>query len=120
MTKSSNNEWILNGRKTWSTLSPVLTYAMTLAAVEDGSGDVAKIVVEMNSSGVSIEETWNSMSMRATGSHDIIFNNVKVSEKDFISRSNPKNRASISPNGAAWFPMLLSGANLGIAHSARI
>ena len=120
LTKSSNNEWILNGRKTWSTLSPVLTYAMTLAAVEDGSGDVAKIVVAMNSTGVSIEETWNSMSMRATGSHDIIFNNVKVSEKDFISRSNPKNRASISSNGAAWFPMLLSGANLGIAHSARL
>ena len=118
--KSNGDEWVLNGRKTWSTLSPVLTYAVTLAAVEDGSGDVAKIVVEMDSSGVSIEETWNSMSMRATGSHDIIFDNVKVSEKDFISRSNSKKQNSTSPDGAAWFPMLLSGANLGIAHSARL
>ena len=119
LTKTNANEWLLNGRKTWSTLSPVLTYAMTLVAVEDGSGDVAKIVVNMDSPGVSIEETWNSMSMRATGSHDIIFHNVKVSEKDFISRSNAKKPTPVSPNGTAWFPMLLSGANLGIAHSAR-
>jgi len=119
LTKTNANEWLLNGRKTWSTLSPVLTYAMTLVAVEDGSGDVAKIVVNMDSPGVSIEETWNSMSMRATGSHDIIFHNVKVSEKDFISRSNAKKPTPVSANGTAWFPMLLSGANLGIAHSAR-
>ena len=119
LTKLNDTEWILNGRKTWSTLSPVLTYAMTLAAVEDGSGDVARIVVDMGSTGISIKETWNSMSMRATGSHDILFENVKISEKDFISRSNPQKPAPVSANGTAWFPMLLSGANLGIAHSAR-
>ena len=71
---------------------------MTLAAVEDGSGDVARIVVDMGSTGISIKETWNSMSMRATGSHDIVFENVKISEKDLISRSNPQKPTPVSTN----------------------
>lgn len=114
-----HGKWVLNGRKTWSTLAPVLTYAITLAAVEDGTGDTARVAVRMDSPGVSIEETWDSMSMRASGSHDIVFNNVQVREENFISRSKPSTPTSRSSNGAAWFPILLSAANLGIAHAAR-
>lgn len=117
--KERGSKWRLNGRKTWSTLAPVLSHAITFAAVEDGSHDTARVLVKMNSQGVSIEETWNSMSMRATGSHDIIFQDVLLDEKDFISRSNHTVRVDASPNGAAWFPLLLSAANLGIAHAAR-
>ena len=117
--KTDDGKWVLNGRKIWSTLSPVLTYAITLAAVEDGTGDIARLAVRMDSTGISIDETWDSMSMRASGSHDIIFSDVLVTEEDFVSRSNLSTPSSRSPNGAAWFPLLLSAANLGIAHAAR-
>jgi len=117
--KTDDGKWVLNGRKIWSTLSPVLTYAITLAAVEDGTGDIARLAVRMDSTGVSIDETWDSMSMRASGSHDILFSDVLVAEEAFVSRSNPSTPSSRSPNGAAWFPLLLSAANLGIAHAAR-
>jgi len=117
--KEKGGKWRLNGRKTWSTLAPVLSHAITLAAVDDDSHDTARVLVKMNSQGVSIEETWNSMSMRATGSHDIIFHDVLLDETDFISRSNPKVHIDTSSTGAAWFPLLLSAANLGIAHAAR-
>jgi alkylation response protein AidB-like acyl-CoA dehydrogenase len=117
--KTADGKWLLNGRKTFSTLSPVMTYAITLAAVEDGTGDIARVAVRMDSPGVSIDETWDSMSMRASGSHDVIFSDVIVTEEDFVSRSNPSKPLSRSPNGAAWFPLLLSAANLGIAHAAR-
>jgi alkylation response protein AidB-like acyl-CoA dehydrogenase len=116
---TDDGNWLLNGRKTFSTLSSVLTYAITFAAVEDGTGDTARIAVRMDSAGVTIDETWDSMSMRASGSHDIIFTDVLVTEEDFVSRSNPSKPSSSSPDGAAWFPLLLSAANLGIAHAAR-
>ena len=119
LTPGRHGKWILNGRKTWSTLAPELNYAITFAAVEDGSGDIARIAQRMSSDGISIEETWNSMSMRATGSHDIVFANVMVNEADFVGRTNPKTPDKASPDGAAWFPLLLSAANLGIATAAR-
>ena len=119
LTPGRHGKWVLNGRKTWSTLAPELSYAITFAAVEDGSGDIARIAQRMGSEGISIEETWNSMSMRATGSHDIVFENVVLDESDFVGRTNPKNLGEPSPDGAAWFPLLLSAANLGIATAAR-
>ena len=79
----------MDGRKTWSTLAPELTYAITFAAVNDESGDTARVLQKMSAEGISIEETWDSMSMRSTGSHDIIFKNVKVENEDFLFRSNP-------------------------------
>lgn len=117
--KIDEGKWRLNGRKTWSTLAPVLTYAITFAAVEDGTGDIARVAVRMDSPGISIDETWDSMSMRASGSHDIIFDDVVITDEDFVSRSNPSIPSRGSSNGAAWFPLLLSAANLGIAHAAR-
>ena len=83
--KTHDGKWLLNGRKTFSTLSPVMTYAITLAAVADGTGDIARVAVRMDSPGVSIDETWDSMSMRASGSHDVIFCDVIVSEEEYVS-----------------------------------
>ena len=113
-----DGKWLLNGRKTWSTLAPQLTYAITFAAVEDGSNDTARIAQRMDSAGISIAETWDSMSMRATGSHDIVFENVKVSADDFIQRANSQSPSNDGIDGAAWFPLLLSAANLGVASAA--
>ena len=118
LTPNGPGQWTLNGRKTWSTLAPRLTYAVTLAAIEDGTGAVARVAQRMDASGVSVEETWDSMAMRATGSHDIVFTDVSVSDKDFISRTNPKDKVVDAIDGAAWFPLLLSAANLGVARAA--
>ena len=116
---STKGDWVLNGRKTWSTLSPALTFAITFAAVEDGSNDTARIIVRMNTPGVTIEETWNSMSMRSTGSHDVVFSDVILHEEDFISRSNPTSGFSEKKGGDVWFPLLNSAVSLGVASAAR-
>ena len=116
---TGDGKWLLNGRKTWSTLAPGLTYAIILAAVEDGSGDTARVVKRMDSEGISIEETWDSMSMRASGSHDIILHDVLVKQEDFIMRIKSSTPSKDNFAGAAWFPLLLSSSNVGIASAAR-
>ena len=119
LTPNGDGCWILDGRKTWSTLAPELTYAVTFAAIEDGTGDIGRILQRMDVPGVSIEETWDSMSMRSTGSHDIIYRDVKVYPKDFLLRSNPKNAPEEPIGGSVWFPLMLCAANLGVANAAR-
>ena len=44
--------WELNGRKIFSTLAPVLTYFIIYCTVDDGSGDVARVIIDKDRSGV--------------------------------------------------------------------
>ena len=118
LTPAGPGRWRLNGQKTFSTLSPVLTYAIVYAAVEDGSGDVARVAVRCDQRAVRIEETWDALGMRATGSHDMVFENVEVTDDDFTSRRDPK-QAPVPVLSEAWFPLLVAAANLGVAEAAR-
>ena len=110
--------WRLTGRKTFSTLSPALAYAVVFAAVEDGTGDTARVLVRCDAPGVSVEETWDSMAMRSTGSHDMHFQEVRIEAGDVASRRAPK---APPPEGRpeAWFPLLVAAANLGVGYAAR-
>lgn len=118
LTPTGPGVWRLDGRKTFSTMSPVLTYALTLAAVEDGTGDTARVLVRMDAPGVRIEETWDSMAMRSTGSHDIYFEGVSVRGEDFAGRT-PPGAPPREGRPEAWFPLLVAAANLGVGFAAR-
>ena len=118
LTPTGPGEWRLDGLKTFSTMSPALTFAISLAAVEDGSGDTARVLVQMAHPGVRIEETWDSLAMRSTGSHTIHYEGVPVRDEDFLDRSHP-GAPSRGGRPEAWFPVLVSAANLGVAFAAR-
>jgi alkylation response protein AidB-like acyl-CoA dehydrogenase len=57
--------------------------------------------------------------MRATGSHDVVFDNVPIEDADFTSRRSLKQNRKVMSSGGAWFPLLISAANLGVSESAR-
>jgi alkylation response protein AidB-like acyl-CoA dehydrogenase len=86
--------------------------------LENGTNQIVKIAQKMNAHGVSIDETWNSMAMRSTGSHDIVFDNVRVCDEDILIKIDPSLPSASLNEGDAWFPLLLSAANLGIARAA--
>jgi alkylation response protein AidB-like acyl-CoA dehydrogenase len=119
LTPDRPGHWRLSGRKTFSTLAPALTYFVTYCAVEDGSGDVARVAVHRDSIGITIDETWDALGMRATGSHDVVFDNVPIEDADFTSRRSLKQNRKVMSSGGAWFPLLISAANLGVSESAR-
>lgn len=108
--------WRINGRKTWSTLSPGLTYATVLLAVQEANGEVVRgtFFVPMDTPGVRIEETWNSLSMRATGSHDVVLEDVRVpNEYRLLQRPG---LPAANPGG--W-GLITSAVYLGVATAAR-
>jgi alkylation response protein AidB-like acyl-CoA dehydrogenase len=72
--------WVINGRKSWASLSPALSWVTILAAAIDGDStpERATFLFRTDAPGVRIEETWDNLGMRATGSHDLIFENVEI------------------------------------------
>lgn len=110
--------WLLTGRKTFSTLAPVLTYFLTAASFDDGSGELGRAIIPRDRGGIRIDETWDALGMRATGSHDVYFSDTPVHADDFLLRHAP-GRGGQAEHDFAWFALLVSAASLGVAEAAR-
>lgn len=109
--------WIINGHKSFASLSPALDYFIIPAALQDGSGQVARFIVPAGAH-IEIKETWNAMGMRATGSHDIFLRNAQVSPDLMLGRSDPKASDPTISIGNAWFTLTVSAVYLGVAQAA--
>ena len=91
LTPCGEGRYRIDGRKSFTTLAPDLTWFLTYTAVEDGSGGLARVAVHRDSPGLRIEETWDVVGLRSTGSHDVWFEGVEVAEADILIRQDPKN-----------------------------
>ncbi|MCM3638075.1 acyl-CoA/acyl-ACP dehydrogenase [Sporosarcina luteola] len=108
-----DGHWVINGQKNFTSMSPVLTHSLVSCWVEEREG-IGFFLVDQSSEGVSIKETWNMVGMRGTESHDLVLDNVKVSEDDFVEFS--KGRRGDKLNG--WL-LHIPACYLGIAQAAR-
>lgn len=105
--------WLVNGHKTWTTGGEHLTHMLVRVRVEDEPGVV---LVRQGAPGVHWEHTWSdSLSLRASDSHDVYFKDVVVPVEYMIERGQP----SGPPRPSAWFPMVMSTVYLGAAIAAR-
>ena len=118
LTPDGPGRWRINGRKSFTTLAPDLTWFLTYCALEDGSGMLARVAVHRDSPGLRIEETWDVVGLRSTGSHDVWFEDVAVTDDEFLIRQDPS-RAGQRHGDFAWFALLVSAASLGVAEAAR-
>lgn len=152
--------WKLSGRKTYSTLSPLLTDYIVSAGIEnspeigdfivrlggeadesayasgspfdaDGTllpelGEIARRAqaseqraAELRSAaGVTLEETWDTLGMRATGSHDIVLNEVFVPDEQVMGIYAPGEKKGGVDDGDGWM-LHIPACYLGIAYAAR-
>jgi alkylation response protein AidB-like acyl-CoA dehydrogenase len=111
----TDNGWEITGRKTYSSLSPILDQFIVTASIA-GEDKVAEFLVR-KSDRVHIEETWNTLGMRATGSHDIIMDHAKVPTNAFIREFIP-GKSKGDPGGNGWL-LHIPACYLGIAFAAR-
>lgn len=79
--KEDGGYWV-SGRKAFCSQAPVANVLTTMAAYDDP--EEGRIVLAMgiptNSEGVRIVETWDTLGMRATSSHDVQLDGVFVPE----------------------------------------
>ncbi|RNF39101.1 acyl-CoA dehydrogenase family protein [Planococcus salinus] len=104
------NDLIVNGEKTYVSMSPVLDYIFVTAAMENG--EVETVIIPRNAPGVSFEESWDMLAMRGTASHTLVLENVRV-PASFILKS-----PSV-PAGAKGWLLHIPACYIGIAAAAR-
>lgn len=104
--------WRINGHKNWSTGGTHLTHMLVGLSIGE---DTALMLVPNHLPGVEWAETWgDSLSLRASDSHDVYFRDVIVPADNLIPRAPSDKR---TPN--AWFPVLTAATYLGVALAAR-
>ncbi|MCD8915755.1 acyl-CoA/acyl-ACP dehydrogenase [Staphylococcus simulans] len=104
------DSYILNGVKTFTSMSPALTHFL-VSGYNEATDQYGFFLVEEGTPGLSIAQTWNVLGMRATESHDLVLENVKIPTENFVEiAGGPK-----SPNG--WI-LHIPSVYLGIAQAA--
>ncbi|SDB92938.1 acyl-CoA dehydrogenase family protein [Paraburkholderia lycopersici] len=117
--RRAGDRWILNGRKLYSTGSPGLTWLAVWGRTDEPSARVGTWLVHYDSPGVRIGALWNHLGMRATGSHEVIFENVEVPLEHAVDLQTPGPSNSMDPVTAVWMNVLLPAIYDGVARAAR-
>ncbi|MCR2805148.1 acyl-CoA dehydrogenase family protein [Paenibacillus soyae] len=101
--------WKLTGRKTFSTLSPILDRFVVTAYIPE-EGAASEFLVRQ-SERVRLVETWDTIGMRATGSHDVVLEEAFVADGDRIEGKG-------IDDGGGWL-LHIPACYMGIALAAR-
>jgi alkylation response protein AidB-like acyl-CoA dehydrogenase len=115
-------EWVLNGRKTFATLSPVLRHFIVLARVDGPPGvapELASFVVYPDDAGARVEETWDALGMRATGSHDFVMEGCRIPAGRLATRRGAAGSDMRNAAGITWFALGVAATTIGVATAAR-
>ncbi|HET9141729.1 acyl-CoA dehydrogenase family protein [Actinophytocola sp.] len=108
----------VSGRKAFCSQSPAATVVAT-CAVRDEPREVLHFSVPLAAEGVRIEETWDTLGMRGTASHDVVFDDVFV-PGDKITGRRPYGEFGVPLAAAALhFAPVVGATYFGIAAAAR-
>ncbi|MFG6150501.1 acyl-CoA dehydrogenase family protein [Halobacillus sp. B23F22_1] len=106
------DHYILNGRKTFTSMADHLDYYIVSAYVEELK-DIGWFIIDRHQPGVKVEKTWDTLGMRGTASDDLVLENVELSVDHLVEM---KSKAKPSPKG--WL-LHIPACYLGIAVAAR-
>lgn len=106
------DQWVVSGVKTFTTMSPVLDYFVVSATIT-ATDEVGNFLIHKDLHGVSIKETWDSVAMRSTGSHDLVLEEVAVPIENLVEYIVPGKKQA-----AGWL-LHIPACYLGIAKAAQ-
>ncbi len=113
----------LHGRKIYSTGAPGLRWLLVYARTDDEQPLVGQFVVDATVSpggeGWHIEPTWNHLGMRATASHDIVFDGVTVGPDAALDLRPVDDPLPFDPLLMGWNALLIAATYHGVALAAR-
>jgi alkylation response protein AidB-like acyl-CoA dehydrogenase len=112
--------WSLSGRKIYSTGSHGLTWLLVWARSDDADPLVGAWLVHKDTPGIRIIEDWDHLGMRATCSHEVQFDDVRV-PLDHAVHVSPASapRAELDGDSLLWMATLLPALYNGVAEAAR-
>ncbi|QGH35891.1 acyl-CoA dehydrogenase [Gracilibacillus salitolerans] len=104
--------WRINGAKSFTSMAVALDYSIVTVDV-NRTGKKGYVLIDHDSPNVRVEETWDSISMKATKSDDLILDNVWIAEDDLLFQEDPK-----KPFPKGWY-LQIPAVYLGVAAAAR-
>lgn len=116
--------WRITGKKNWSTLIEGADLIALNATITDADGNVPKdyrehvaqesmFIIPADAANISIDKTWDTLGMRATGSHTLVLDEVHVGPETYAG-----NFRQGLIGEAEWAALGFAGVYLGLAEKA--
>ena len=110
--------WSITGRKRFVTGAHGLTHFLVWAHTDETPARVGTFVVPNKLPGIRVIENWNSLGMRASGSHDVDYTDVEIPLENVIDLVDPS-VAQQDNRAHAAITLALTALYLGVAEAAQ-
>lgn len=110
------NGYLIRGHKAFCSGAPALAQMIVYAWIE-AEQRTAEFLVPAGT-GVEIIDNWQTLGMRGTGSHDVVFHDVLVPREALLGYVD-KGKPSSFNTGSRVFGLHLAAVYLGVATAAR-
>jgi alkylation response protein AidB-like acyl-CoA dehydrogenase len=116
-----NGGYRLSGRKVFCSQAPVANVFTTMAVYDDPrEGPVVLLAgIPMSAPGITILDTWDTLGMRATGSNDVLLEDVEISESQVAARRPWGQLDPVLRAAGIHFAPPVAAVYAGIAAAAR-
>jgi alkylation response protein AidB-like acyl-CoA dehydrogenase len=111
--------WRLSGHKIYSTGSPILKWYLVWARTDEAEPRVGQFLVPAGLPGTRIVETWDHHGLRASGSHDVIFDDVVIPLDAEVDVRKPADWRAPDPTQSTVHAVFVAAIYDGIARAAR-
>ncbi|MBV8620082.1 MAG: acyl-CoA/acyl-ACP dehydrogenase [Curvibacter sp.] len=95
--------WQISGHKVYVTGVPLLSWISVLAVTDEAEPRLGSFLLPREAPGVQVVETWDPIGMRATASHDVLFDAVAVPEDHAVGLRPAHLGQKRDPQTIAWY-----------------
>ena len=112
--------YLINGHKSWITFAPALGYFFISATFDDnGEPRIGVFAVKGGSEGLTVLDNWgDALSVRASGSCDVMLKNVFVPEHWHVQSRDPLPKTNTPSLPAGWSTLCYAAVYLGVGEAA--
>lgn len=111
--------WRISGHKVYSTGSPILRWYSVWARTDEAEPRVGSFLVQAGLPGIRIVETWDHLGLRASGSHDVVLDDVLIPHDHGLDLRAPAEWAGGEPWLQVEMAVMLGSLYTGVAQAAR-
>lgn len=113
--------WLISGAKIYSTGSTGLGWYLVWAKTDEAEPRVGNFLVAANSPGITINPAWDHLGMRATASHDVVFNDTPTPIDHAVDVRKPEDWKPNPDDNVQWLWNALAISTIydGVAQAAR-
>ena len=124
--RRAGDGWRLSGHKLYTTGIEGLGWLAVWGRTDEAAPRVGTFLVPREAAGVRVIASWDHLGLRASGSHEVVFEDVAIPLDHAVDLRAPADWTAGAPGDVAahalqqaWMTVLLGALYDGVAHAAR-